>query len=411
MMDIVRALNLYRKSIVDDEIAFEILYFLCKDGATSEPDIERSTGVDPRVLKDVLRELYQANFVRLQPGYRFALTFFGEEALFQTGAGEIVAPFLIDEVISGENASWSRMLAEIAFNAEPERARLATQSLRNLRIFLSHHWDTPKNVRSSLVLNCISPTSSVFGELLVKKLTEGTSENLVFHFFGHGSYEKQWDSLSEYYSEQSPLSRDADKVLLSACSRNPYVGDISDDVARYLSFRVYNYINSSERDSVLEFCYPRTERKSRGTILAIFWEKLSAFFVGQSVRTEQDLSSVLSSAVAEKTKRGSWLQDQMEAKFSTILDEASGHPSAESDLVVVLEKHLGELKRAGLRPGQRLQYARIRELATALEQAANTEGDALQSSGDPPKQSTATRRRRRPAPSVASSGKHPSPKR
>jgi hypothetical protein len=345
-MDVVKALNFYRKSIFHDETAFEILCFLCKDGAKSEPEIGRSTGVEPRVLKDALRDLYQANFVRLHSEGRFALTLFGEEVLFQTGIGEIVVPFLVDEVTSKENASWSRLLAELAFKVEPDRARLASQSLRNLRVFLSHNSDTSSKVRLGLLANCISPTDSSLGTLLDKHFAEGVNARYFFHFLGHGSPNEQSSSLLENYREYRSLSRVADTILLDACSARSFDNNFSDDAARYLSFRLYNYIRSKERDSVLEFCAPQGA-KNLETMTNRLWGKVSAYFDDALFSTQKDFVLLLDEAVTEKTKVAQ-LQNYIEF-FVPNLDSATTTRLAEADsLFDTVEERAGKFNRLAI---------------------------------------------------------------
>lgn len=386
-MDVVKALSLYRKSVSDDAAAFEILSFLFKDGATSEPEIERSTGIDPRALKNSLRELYQANFVRLKSEYRFELTFFGEEVLFQMGVGEVVAPFLIGELISAERASWIRQLAELAFNSEPERLRRATQSLRNLRVFLSHHTESSDDLRSIMAFNCISPAESVLGTLLAKNFSNDGKHNLpMLYFAGHGTFQDRgvdathWlSSLSGLYERFSVVSGDADKFFVDACLGSKLQSDMSDDVARYLSFRVYNYINSNERDSVLEYCYPKAKHTDLGNIFSMIWKNLVSVFSDRGLRSQQDLANALYGAVVEKTKLKLQTQESVGTYFTAILDETKDLQSSESDLLVAIEAHLNEVRRAGSsRPetahGSQYTYTRIRELLDTLEKSGNVGG-------------------------------------
>lgn len=379
-MDVVKALALYRKSIIQDETAFQLLCLLYKDGNASEAEISRTAGFDNRIIHNVLRELYQANFVRLHSGYRFGLTNFGEEILSHLGVSGTVARFILDEVLTEDSARWSRILADLAFAAEPQRAHLATQSLKNLRVFISYNKDISDDVASSLAFHCISPRTSVFGSLFDAKVGEKLDSELPWREPLRDHSETTWQSIAAHFTKKLKPWRSTDLLILHACEYQlPQNLNIADDVASHLSFRLFNYINSRERDHLLELCLPRIKQKNRELISLglrkrfVPLEDFISHEPGEAAKHAQnqlDLWSLLADVAEGKTRVTRPLQVDEEADLS---GSYIREPPSKSDLIVALENQLNNLKTTSSNSNSKWIYRQIRGIAAALERATGVE--------------------------------------
>jgi len=392
-MDIVKALNTYRKAISSDATAFAILCFLYKDGATTESDIETFTDLDLATVKGALRELYQANFITTGPKSRFALTSLAEVVLSQMGVDEIVAPSIIEDIVAGEEAFPIKEFVDFIFKVEPARVRFATRTLRNLRVFLSFS-GTPSNLRPNLILNSISPRNSFFKSILDRRDEFAKSPDIMFYFSGHGAKEKSRHispDLLDKYSQACSVSDAADFLLLNACHSSVSRHDITDDIAHHLSFRFYNYLHSEERDDILEYFVPRVKRSNKRTILAILWQRLREGFKSSTehldkptpaVHSHQEFFVFIERAVADRAHNQpvmwSSLLSQPREDITDFLNTVRIENRAKgSNIIASGQRDLARFENVPLNQEQTLQLERLRNLLVdALDGIPDADADS-----------------------------------
>ena len=152
-MDTVRALNVYRKSIANDASAFEVLCLLYSGHRATEDDLKSWTGIERFKLKQTLRELYQADFLRAGVENSFTLTPFAEYLLSQMGVDRIVISLLVKQIASLAESDKFERFTEWSLRIDPEGTQSTLHSLRNLHVFLSSN-DLSESERHSLLWMC-----------------------------------------------------------------------------------------------------------------------------------------------------------------------------------------------------------------------------------------------------------------
>jgi hypothetical protein len=254
MMDIVGALNFYRTSVVDDQAKFEILHFLYMDGFAEEEKLEALTGLDKRTFKAAVREMYQANLVKPKGTKGLELTSFAEATLTRMGADKTVAALLIDDVVAASSAKRFHALANWTLNFEPDRARTATQSLRNLKTYLIYKKELSERQRHNLLFTCLSPAHESRTQVALKAAWTDFEFGFVTYFAGHGaSHDKSVLRLVvDEHKHWVGWSDKIDMVIVDTCKSVTGNRSVARDVIPGISFRIFNYLKGDAPDYVVE---------------------------------------------------------------------------------------------------------------------------------------------------------------
>ncbi|MGG3810294.1 hypothetical protein ABEV34_01370 [Methylorubrum rhodesianum] len=298
-MNIVRALSNYRVSLLEDEVLFEILCLLYKDGAKSEASLGDDIGLPQHRVKKSVRELHNANLIIFTSKNCIRVTSLAEKALAHLDVDSVVVPFMIDDVVPLESSRF-RTFARWALTVDSGHAGATTQSLRNLRTFLSHRTDATHFDRTSMALNCVVQSASNLQEVLQ---SEDTSKSLFLFFAGHGisedglAAENDWDYFQTSYKSALKINNSVNNIFLSACDASARFDQ--EDVRHlgdHLSFRIFDWLLTPRRDFVLESCSKRMVGDRAGVVWKIIWDRLHDTLNDETTDLRELESMTLSSA-------------------------------------------------------------------------------------------------------------------
>jgi hypothetical protein len=289
-MDVVRALNRYRKTITTDSNAFQILCYVYKDRTATE-DLLRSCIDIPAVqLKNSIRELFQADLLRLDDDNGFILTPFAESILSELGVDRLIAPFIIDEISSSESELKElKHFINISFQLEPELARYTTISLRNVRVFLSHSSELSAQDKDWLVWSAlIHPDSKL--RLILKNDRYSFSEFLTT--FRHEQTHLV-PNITAKFSAACQLLDETDALMLRASTDVIKLSEFSRISVHVLGLRLWNYCESLDRDSLLEKCFQANQSVVNSLVRLI--EDISPISASLLIRVVKQIRAVSSS--------------------------------------------------------------------------------------------------------------------
>ena len=267
-MDIIGALTKYRMSVLQNKTAFNILHFIYRDEFSVDKELESEIGLSSAQLRQVVRDLHQANLVRTSVHGILSLTKFAERVLAGLGADKLIIPFLLDSLIPEMRAPEIKKLAEWVLQTEPERAPEITASLRNLKFYRSYRPLESNDVLHYLLM-CISPSFTKSHHLL---RSEAVAVDFFINFSGHQlSDEHNWAVILKEYVHATDMFHKSDVVFIDACRTPDIEIQIESKMLEVSSFRTFNYLRSLQPDYILESCVEQMIDDRPNKTLKMMW--------------------------------------------------------------------------------------------------------------------------------------------
>jgi len=346
-MDTVGALRHYRMALVKDAVSYELLAFLYKDGTLSEDELlERSDTTAPDT-KFRLRKLYQANFIKLDRSGRFYLTDFASRTLSSYGVGRVILPHLINELLDPPHREEVLILCNLAMDADTKRQHHIRRALLNIKKITSESEIRSEDKRDLAFFALVHPDSA----------TRVALNNVVFHFSNaeaRGS-ESRYATFEPYIDRYRWLHRcllDSDEIISHSADQLVNARIFSADAASYTSWRMFNYLETSERDLLFERCQAYGVRTTENVMTflsekfrtaaktgvdSVFTSALAVLFPTlDSIMSVSSAISTLSERLVDVYRRKTSLDPITQSNVTTPLTFAGDETAAEGSISDVL---------------------------------------------------------------------------
>ncbi len=279
IVNTVKLLHFYRKSIVRDERAFLILHALYKNDTSLESDLVSETGMEVFQIKSAVRDLYNANLINVEDRESYSLTSFAQSVLCELGADKVVLPFLISEVADESDFGDLNWLANTIVELEPSHATWLSNSYKTLKRYLSDNAVSEEDRRRLVWASVIHPDSKI---RVLFKNPDVPRDALTSWVF---SISQENFSPSVHISvriDNAMKALDASDAFIFECCASEKISRKLDItfVHHLTSLRFWNFASSaSSRDHLLEACI-RSSPRAAGTIYdAVSTENTSAKFL------------------------------------------------------------------------------------------------------------------------------------
>jgi hypothetical protein len=273
-MDTVKALNRFRMSVTRDDRAFRILCYLYKDQRLSEKDLSTKTGIEPPILRILLRALYQADFLKVEENENYKLTQFGEGCLHELGVDKFIAPALVDEVADEKEAASIKYFIKWNFAYEPEKSRAISDTIRCLRFYVDSSPSMDARRKNMLIwTTLIHPDSKL--RLIIKNPRVNDTEKIQF-LSGIQDFEPNfWNTCKR----STQLIDESDAMFMRVAKSDLHTERFSEAVIDYSVLRLSNFVATREDDEVLEKYFRSSESAVSKLLRAIQLSAPSIFQV------------------------------------------------------------------------------------------------------------------------------------